>query len=218
MTSINWKQVQSYPARLLAWLRIGWLPITTLVINTIAISFAWFWSEYVGHENHVRMVAVLLQVLGWLGVFKGVLDTRSHFGLPKIWFAFTLWRRSFPALFPKPIVGSMSASLSGFGSIGTATVSNKIDQEASLDLQMRQVIAAIEQLRDDDRSIRSQLDKVDTELRAAIDNERRARDVEVKNVRTILTSHATGGINLTLCGAVCFLVGGVLGTWPYSLL
>jgi hypothetical protein len=217
MTSINWKQVQSYPGRLFAWLEIGWLPITALSINLVAISFAWFCPEYVGHENHVRIAAIVLQVCGWLGVFKGVLDTRAQFGLPKIRTAFSHWRKSFPALFPKPIVASMSASLDGIGLVSTATASNTIDQDASLDLQMRQVIAAIEQLRKDDHEIRTQLGELDTEVRAAIDNERRARDDEVKSVRTIVTSHATGGINLTLCGAVCFLVGGVLGTLPYSL-
>jgi hypothetical protein len=216
MTSFNWKQIQSYPSRLLAWLEIGWLPITTLIINLVAIGFAWFWSEYSEHENHVRVTAVLLQVLGWLGVFKGVLDTRAQFGLPKTWATFTHWLRSFPTLFPKPIVGGMSASLGSIGLISTATVSNTINQDASLDLQMRQVIAAIEQLRKDHQAIRSQLSKTDEELRAAIDNERRKRDDEVKSVRTILTSHATGGINLTLCGAVCFLVGTVLGTLPYT--
>jgi hypothetical protein len=217
MKPINWRQVRSYPGRLLAWLKVAWLPIVTVTINTGAIGFAWFGTEYHGYEDHVRVVAVLLQILGWLGVFRGVLETRAQFGLAGIWTTFTAWLKRFPVLFPKPITGNMRASIGPVTSNASATISTNINQSLPLDEQMRQVVVAIEQLRKDDEAIRSNVAKVDREQRAAIEEERRTRDGEIKNVRSTLTSHATGGINLTLCGAVCFLIGGMLGTLPYRL-
>lgn len=216
MKPVNWKQVKSYPGRLLEWLTIGSLPIITAIINLATINFAWFWLEYDGHENHVRIAAVLLQVVGWLGVFKGILDTRAQFGLPKTWAAFTNWLTSFPALFPKPVAGYMSATLNGVSLFSSASASNAIDPNASVEIQIKQIIAAIEQIRKDSQATRNQLDDTAKDLRAAIDNERRAREGDIEGVRATLNSHATGGIILTLCGAICFLVGGVLGTLPYK--
>lgn len=214
---VKWRQIVSYPKRFTAWLAVARWSILALIVNGYAIVFAWYWPEYCGHEDDVRIVAVLLQLLGWLGVFWGVLKTRSQFGLVGIGPTILKWVRQMPVLFPRPRKISLDATLEAVGVAGAGYVTTKIQDDQPVDVQLKQIRSAIEELRKSnvsrDELIRSNHAFVQTE----INKERKIRQDEVNEVRRTLTSHATDGIQMTLAGAVCFLVGGILGTLPYGL-
>lgn len=213
----KWRLFFSYPQRIFVWLALGRWSILAIVINGVAIAFAWFWPEYHRHQDDVRVVAVLLQLVGWMGVFWGALKTRSQFGLPGIWPTLLEWVKQMPVLFPRARRISVDATGEAVTSAGAGVVVTKVQTDQPIDVQLMQINAAINELRESnvgrDKLIRANY----AALQAEINEERKMRQGEVNDVRNTLTSHATGGIQITLAGAGCFLVGGILGTLPYSL-
>lgn len=211
-----WRTVRSYPSRLMAWLKEGSLGLTTIVLNFSAMWFAWFWEESRPHEDLVRACGAMLQCVGVLGVIWGVLKTREQFGLPSASAAILGWMSRFPALFLKPIAGNMSATLSGISGSATGSLEPKLNPNASLEEKVQFLLSAVEVLKQGSVAMRSEIRSNHAEFKGALNEETRQRSNQTDDVRRLLTSHATGGLNLTLCGALFLLVGVLLGTLPYS--
>lgn len=212
---MKWKQLATYPRRLAAWLRTGFLGVGTVGLNVAALVYA-FSGQGPEHETWVRAVGAALQCVGVLFVMIGVLMTRAQFGLPSLHGAVLGWFRGFPVLFPKTQHISMDSVLGMPMAVGEISVRQGLKPNATLDEKIAHLLQEVERQSNElsafKKSTRQQYDG----LKALINAEEAKRTAEVRDVRKLLTAHATGGIDLSFCGAIFLLVGVVLGTLPYA--
>jgi hypothetical protein len=215
--STRLRQLVGYPTRLTSWLRLGALGLTTLLINGGAVWYAFFTRD-AGHEDGIRGVGTALQCIGIVFVIVGVLTTRAQFGLPSLWGAVAAWFQGIPAVFPKTQHLVMNAVLTPATAFGEATVRLGLKPTATaeekIEFLLNEVKRHDEELGGLTRRVRQQRHEIETLISA----EAADRAQDVTNVRKLLTSHATGGLDLSFCGAIYLLFGVVLGTLPYSWL
>ncbi len=211
---MKWKQLAMYPRRLGAWLRTGGLGIGTVGLNVAASVYA-FASLGPDHETWVRAIGAALQCIGVMFVIVGVLMTRAQFGLPSLRGAVLGWFRGFPVLFPKTQYISMDGVLGMPMSIGEISVRQGLRPNATPDEKIAYVLQEVERQSGELSAFKKSTQQQNDELRALISAEEAKRVSEVREVRKLLTAHATGGLDLSFCGAIFLLVGVVLGTLPY---
>ncbi|MEO1964071.1 hypothetical protein [Hyphomonas sp.] len=211
-------QLASYPKRLCAWTKVGWLPITTIVLNFLATYVAIGMPSTASHESFVRTLATALQAVGWIAVFYGVLTTRKQFGMPSVWRKLIDWWKQFPKLFPKPITARASITLDDISVSAVGTVGVPSVTPGTLEGKVKQLMAEVEELKAADQAIRKDLANQVSKLKSAIESKYNSQNQAIDDMRETLTLHATGGIDLTLSGSVFFFVGAVLGTLPYSVI
>jgi len=197
------------------WLYEGKLGITTVVTNAVAILFVVFFNTAY-HEDITRGIGAALQAFGIVGVMSGVLQTRAQFGLPPVGKAIKSWLARFPLLRLKPISGSASQGLAMGTSTATGVIVAGINPDASLEDKVAFLLRNVESLQSSHGQLAVTVQKNHRVVIKAIDEERAKQDAKRMELQTMLKSHATGGLNLTLCGAFFLLVGVVLGTLPYK--
>jgi hypothetical protein len=96
LKSHKWRQLRSYPTRILIWFLLVWLPLVTLSVNAGVIYLAAIMQPFENHEKVIRIIATGLQAIGWIAVFYGVLKTRKQFGMPSVWRNLNDWWKQRP--------------------------------------------------------------------------------------------------------------------------
>lgn len=211
------KQLTTYPDRFGAWLRLGALGLVTLAANGAAMIFVLF-IRVPDHKDYTRGIGTLLQCAGVMFVILGVLMTRAQVGLPSLHGAIIAWLRGAPAIFPKDQFLRMDGVLTGATAFGAGSVRTGLKLNASADEKIEFLLKEIER-HDAALEAASTLAKERHEsLKAQIDAEAAKWDTDIRDLRHLLKSHATGGLDLSFCGAIFLLVGVTLGTLPYSWL
>ena len=168
-------------------------------------------------EPRVRYAGLVLQLLGILTVAMGVSQTRTLFRRPGMRAAAAQWFSRHPKLIPRPIAGSLNTTLEGLtanvhlrGSAAARLSSSLEDRINELGTELKR----IEQLVTD---ASAQLRQADAQLREGLDSEVMARTAEVSRVSAILESAQTGGLNLTMAGAIWLFFGAILGSLSVEL-
>lgn len=215
MLQVKGKQLATYPRRLAAWLRVGGLGVITFVMNITALVYAYCLSGS-DHEDWVRGIGAALQCVGVISVVVGILMTRSQFGLPSLQGAVLNWFRGFPAVFPKTQYVSMDAVLGSATAHGMGTVRQGLKPGATTDEKIAYLLSEVERQHADISSFKKDTWRQHESLRGLIEAEEAKRTSEIRDVRKLLTAHATGGLDLSFCGAIFLLVGVMLGTLPYA--
>jgi hypothetical protein len=211
------KQLATYPDRFGAWLRLGALGLATLAVNGAALIFAFF-VRVPGHEDYTRGIGALLQCAGVMFVIFGVLMTRAQFGLPSLHGAIIAWFCGVPPIFPKDHFLHMDGVLAGATAFGVGSVRTGLKPDASTDEKIDFLLKEIERHDCALEAASALAKKRHDSLKAQIDAETAKRDTDIRDLRQLLKSHATGGLDLSFCGAVFLFVGVALGTLPYSWL
>jgi hypothetical protein len=187
----------------------------TAFVNLAAVATAFF-VDGQWHEDAVRVIGAAFQCIGIAGVVWGVLETRRQFGMPSLSSAVVAYFRRFPRLSLPVITGAVGAALGTATGQAHASVSRSLPANATLQQQIDYLIATVADLKNEDVQLRQYVDAKALDIKAAIERERAARGQETSHLRGLLISHATGGLNISLCGAIFLFVGVVLGTLPYS--
>lgn len=211
----HWMNVKRYPRRLGVWLVDGATGHLTFLANAGALGVA-FGGGGGWHEDFVRAAGATLQCVGIAGVGWGILETRRQFGMPSLSSAAVAYFRRFPRLSLPVITGSVGAALGMVTGQAHASVSRSLPANATLQQQVDYLIATVADLKNDDVQLRQYVDAKASDMKAAIERERAARGQETSHLRGLLTSHATGGLHISLCGAIFLFVGVLLGTLPDS--
>lgn len=160
----------------------------------------------------VRCAGTMLQIFGLGTVAIGLSQVRRSFGRPSLVEKVVAWLRQLAAAFlpPKPI--TLQAHIRGVATAsGEARAIVRAGPGASLDRRVTILEENLNQLRDE---IDARENKVRTELstvKAAVEQEQRARETEARQLSKQMEEFAVGGLHLELVG-LTWLILGVLGT------
>lgn len=217
-----------YPLHFLGWLWHAPKPAlwsaATIVINLGAAGHAWFGAKDDAqfHENMVRGLGAGLQCAGVIAVCWGIFQTRRLFeshGAPapmREWLSRrpSLWHRR-RNVTVEPITGSLSITLGDLTMRATGSTANTTIEEQLANLRL-----AVEGLQTITADLRSEMiagdETTKATLKTALAAETAALANQIAQARQLLVSHATGGLNLSVNGAISLFVGVLLGTLPYS--
>ncbi|QGZ62104.1 hypothetical protein [Paraburkholderia acidisoli] len=205
----------------LIWLKqlgrwLARLRMAVLAILPIVSVIAWLWL--VGcTEPHFRWSGLFLQTLGVFNVAIGVASTRRQFGRPSLADRVEAFIRERPR-FPKSAIVAVGASLGGIstsaavGTVGvTASTAQPIDARVLvLEKQMQEIM--INATRD-----KTELLQKLAEHQNLIEAESTSRSTADVEIHQKLEMTATGGLDLTLCGAAWLLFGSTLGSLSVEL-
>jgi hypothetical protein len=100
--------------------------------------------------------------------------------------------------------------------VGGVTVRVGLKPHATADEKIAFLLAEVEHQNSDLAILKKDTHRQHEDLKALLAAEEAKRASDVREVRKLLTSHATGGLDLSFCGAIFLLFGVVLGTLPYA--
>ena len=201
---------------LFAWVRALWFWLTEprhfwLAIFVIAVALSFTLRRGVT-EPEVRITGLLLQILGIGTVAWGIRETRALFGRPTLMAQFRAWLRRFPVYGERVVSANMNitipgASLHARGYAFAATRSNASVEERidALEKNVALINTRIDQTQNEmDQRFRSHVDDLKQEER------NRAR--EDQSIREKLEATETGGLHISVMGALWLFVGVTLST------
>jgi len=191
------------------WLAEAWLAWLTLLV----LLFAFFVSFRPGaSEFHIRFIGLVLQLLGVGTVVVGINKTRKSFGKPGMVKLFFEWVSRFPRWRRHIVMAAGTGKFSlGPGKLRAYTWM-PIDPSTPIDAQVSALIKDVEGL--NERLIRcqdefeAQFGKVSDALR----QEQQVRAERYDNLQTRLEVTQTGGLHISLMGAIWIAVGSILST------
>jgi len=189
---------------LLSWLWEAYLVWLAAGVVIIAILFV-AWEGFT--EPEIRITGWVLQILGIGTVAWGIRETRVLFGRPGIFSLSREWIHRFPVYGGRVVTGSGNITELG------ATVQGHSDVSASAGPNVT-VEARVEALEKNVRCLNDRIDqiqvKMDQEVRAqrqALEQEQQTRTKEDHELRAMLEATETGGLHISLMGALWLFVG-----------
>ncbi len=207
------QRVLQFTADVIRWvgsLALLWANVLALVVPALLIAQ---WPD----ADLARRMGLTLQLIGVATVVAGIRDTRRRFNR-KSWVAET-WGKlvAFPNPWRRPVQAHMSARLSAVSAHGFATAT----ATAALNETMQK---QIDRLSGDLNALRTNIEQRHREAQtryAALDqritDETNETTRVVQDVRRLLTDAQTGGLNLSVFGTICIMIGTVLGTAPQEV-
>jgi len=162
-------------------------------------------------EPVIRLTGLVLQLLGVLTVAWGISETRALFGLPSIASNIKAYFKAAPFFGSRVVTATGSASIKltaksrGYGTHGPGehpTLESRLDSlEENVGL-IHQRITGLEHEYDQELS----------KLAERIREENHSRAREIGALRALLEALGTGGIHISVVGAVWLSVGLILST------
>ena len=196
--------------RLLLWHRSLWLWLAEprhfwlgVLIVLLAILFV-LWKRT---EPAIRITGLILQVFGIGTVIWGIHKTRELFGRPSILTLCREWLRRFPVYGGRMVTGKLNINLPGPTWSARGYVSANAGPNATIE-------ARVETLEKNVKYINERIDHTQTEMdqkaRAqaeALTQEKQTRGKEDQEIRAKLETTETGGLNISVMGALWLFVG-----------
>ncbi len=208
--------VKAWMSNLVRWLRalLVWLGEKRHAWFALAVSaVALLVSLRPGTaEPLIRYVGLMLQLLGICTVVWGISETRALFGHPTLVSAVKAWVRKFPPYHPTTIgaaggLVSGSATMTGRG-YGTFGAGPNPTLEARVEATEKNIAAINNRM---DQTI-TEMDARHQQHVAAIRRESDARVSADATLHQKLEATGTGGVHISLMGALWLFVGSVLAT------
>ncbi|MBI0538975.1 hypothetical protein D9599_25815 [Roseomonas sp. KE2513] len=179
---------------------------TTLLVLGVTL-WVILWSQ---DETTIRRCGAALQLLGVATVAVGIRNTRRDFGQPG--FLGSAWQNLMA--FPRPPSQDVSVTIEGqqlgtttdfIGGEATGTLTSSVQEQ--IDALRRELSALQTAFTKGQKAIDRRLVEVSRKL---VDEEAtRERGEQV--VRLLITKAQTGGLNLSVLGTVCILLGTIMG-------
>jgi hypothetical protein len=182
-----------------------------MVLSGIAIAAVFGFALSKNASASVRYAGAILQVFGLGTVAFGLSQIRRYFCRPSLLERVFAWLRQLGATFRRPTPITLEAHAGGFATVsGEAALIHKAGRDSSLDRRVTILEENLNRLRVEldakDQKIRNDL----STLTGTIEEERRARETEVRRISSQLEELAVGGLHLELVG-ITWLTLGVVG-------
>jgi len=163
-------------------------------------------------EIQVRLTGLVLQLLGLGTVVYGIRETRKLFGRPSFRQSLRGWLSRFPRWRRDVVVGAGAASLVVTAGGAGVHVWTKVDPAAPIEAQLNALTRNVERM--NERLTQMQKDS-DSELRKhseSLRQERQFREEGDEHLHKRLEAAETGGLHISLIGAIWIFLGLILST------
>lgn len=163
-------------------------------------------------ERIVRFCALLLQIVGFTLVVRGILGARATFGQKTLTAGIKQYFRRFPKRTRRGV-----AVISGTGNINVSVVliaTGTVWPSADSDLTTRVNVlqAILERLDKEVAKIPGEFTTVRSELNESLRTETTAREEAFATLKALSESASIGDARLDLFGVACFVFGAILGS------
>jgi len=167
-------------------------------------------------ERLYRFVGMVYQFLGVVGVLIGIAETRKQFGKAGLFAEAKSYLKSFPRLKPT-IVAVMASILSDATLSATGTLTTTLIQNTSLEDRVSRLEHELEDLRQQNSRTEEEFNRFKDHVSQVISEERSTRASGIQSVRDDLIKVETGGLSLSLAGALWIILGIILTSIPMEL-
>lgn len=204
-----------WPRELILW--FGGFPFVwfTLLVPPVLAVLA-FWV-YGGPPKGLKVAAMVLEVGGLVAVGRGLLKTQERFDPRKA----SLWTRArnYLGTFPppwgrKPIIGNLSAALSGVGGVSVGGTLTALRPTATTEQRLEALEAEVKLLQEGAAKTTQELAQYRQETRELLAKERQERELGDQRTAKEVVELATGDLAAQAIGWVWLLFGAVLHGWP----
>jgi hypothetical protein len=170
-------------------------------------------------ERSVRIAALILQIIGFVLVFRGIDATLGNFGqtrlLSTLWGWLLEWWRGRPFLVRHLVISGQMASfdtdfMRAKATVGAGPNATMKQRLAILEQKVKSLDGEVSQLQDD-------LEKTKRELGERIDSATDALRKEAEDMANKLRAKFVDGIGSELLGVAFFVLGTVLSSLPEEI-
>lgn len=172
-------------------------------------------------DDLVRQAGVVLQLLGVIIVAIGIRDTRHLLlGKPKESVLQRIRQLVLRMLGRQPVnVAVGSASIMVASSKLEAFLTHGFDKTLPLSLQVEALQSVLNRIEVDfGKGLASLADKVAGDVQQLVSSEKQAREVQAREMDRLFRSAHTGGLDLSMFGTVCLLLGALFGGAPHEVI
>jgi hypothetical protein len=183
----------------------------------LPVTASFWWPD----ENMIRRAGLVLQVLGICTVVWGIGKTRKLFGHPSFWRQarqrFHQWLHDRPKYRRNAVVGVATGSLAVAGARARASVWSNAGPDATPEQRMDALEKNLKRIMDNLAEFQENTFNEFAKRDDAIKQEQQTRAASDHDVRELLTVTETGGLNISMVGAILLLLGVAMSTIPAEL-
>lgn len=188
-----------------AWLALG---VIAMACEVVLILVSWY---PVNGERIIRLTGLMLQLFGIGTVIWGINETRALFGHAPMLAIVPAWLKRFPR-FPKTITGTMLAPLSALHGSCSGHISIVSEIERTLDERVDALEKGLALTNEKIDYAKEHLKQEIAKTVSAIKQEEQLRSAEDRAIHKKLEATGTGGVHISLIGAIWLFVGVTLST------
>lgn len=187
-----------------------WLAIGLIAFACVVALILDFWCP-ANRESIIRLTGLLLQLFGIGTVIWGINETRAFFGHASIVKIVSAWLQRFPH-FPKKITVTMHATLPGLLGSMSARIVTSCKADRTIEERVEAFEKSLALTNEKIDSAKKYLDQKITKTIATIKQEEQTRAAEDLHIHKKIEATSTGGVHISLIGAIWLFVGVTLST------
>jgi outer membrane murein-binding lipoprotein Lpp len=195
---------------LLSWLceaRLFWLAAGVVIAAMLYVARKGF------TEPEIRITGLVLQILGIGTVAWGIRETRMLFGRPDIFRLSRDWMRRFPVYGGRVVTGSVNITVPGATARAhSGGVSVSVGPNVTVQARVEALEKKVHYLNERIDQTQAKMDQKARAQRQALEQEQQTRTREDHELRAMLEVTETGGLHISLMGALWLFVGITMST------
>lgn len=197
------------------WLFGEFLFVWATMVPIIAvILLVWLFGA---SEPSIRITGMLLQILGLIPIFKGILEIRREFGFPDIIQSLKSSWENRPKYKPAPIEATVAAGMGGFGMSASGYLSVPSSENDPIQKQLNALRSNIEMLRKDFEANKKSMNESLEKYRYDLTQFAHSQSSKISSLSEKLRSVSTSGLAWSASGAIWIGVGIVLSSMSIEI-
>ena len=182
-----------------------------LALFPILIVFFLLW-KYGVTEPRIRTAGLVLQLAGLCTVVWGIQETRMLFGRPAWFTVIRQWFGCFPAYRRQAISGKGNYTMPAFKVHARGHASASASRDPTIETRIEALENNVSHINDRITQTQKEMDDRFREQIELFEAEQETRRKQVEELRTKLEMSETGGLRISLVGALWLFVGAILST------
>jgi hypothetical protein len=198
----------------------AWKPYP-VYLTVLAVALPFVASFYWPDEDTIRRSGLWLELLGIYTVWLGIEETRKLFGHPPFLKQarqrVRQWWQARPPFRRGVTVGIGAASIGVSGARARGSVWNNAPPDATVEQRLDAMEKNLTRVRDDLARFEGKTDDEFAKQTETLKQEQQSRATADQELRDLLTATETGGLHITMAGAIFLFAGVVMSTVPVEL-